>query len=83
MPFINRINKQEGKMYASRTILYLTRSGKLVPVAIELTLPPKEKGESSIQRVFTPAHAKDITWQLAKTHVAVTDAGYHQLVSHW
>ena len=82
MPFINRINKQEGKTYASRTILYLTKSGKLLPIAIELTLPPETKGENAISRVFTSSHSEWL-WQLAKTHVAVVDSGYHQIASHW
>ena len=82
MPFINKINKQEGKTYASRTILYLTRSGKLLPVAIELTLPPPKKGEKSVSRVFTSSDSEWL-WQLAKTHVAVADSGYHQIASHW
>ena len=82
MPYINRINKQEGKTYASRTILYLTKSGKLLPIVIELTLPPQAKGENAISRVFTSLHSECL-WHMAKTHVAVVDAGYHQVASHW
>ena len=70
MPFINRINKQEAKTYASRNILYLTRSGKLLPVAIELTLRPPKKGEKSVNMVFTSSHLEWLR-HLAKTHVAV------------
>lgn len=85
MPFINRINQQEGaKAYASRTIFYLTKAGMLLPIAIELILPPEQKGEKANSKVFTPNHpSSDALWRLAKTHVAIIDTGYHQLVSHW
>ncbi|KAI5069566.1 hypothetical protein GOP47_0015867 [Adiantum capillus-veneris] len=85
LPFINRINEQEGKLYASRTILYLTKEKVLLPVAIELTLPPKVNGEKAHSRVFTPdpSFCHPCLWMLAKNHVAIADCGYHQLVSHW
>lgn len=87
MPFINKINELDGKAYASRTIFYLTRAGVLLPIVIELTLPPKQKGEKAIGRVFTSntvtSYPDWSTWCLAKTHVAIIDCGYHQLVSHW
>lgn len=85
MPFINRINELNGKAYASRTILYSTRAGVLLPIVIELTLPPKKKGEKAINRVFTSntTACSEWMWRLAKTHVAITDTGYHELVSHW
>ncbi|MCO5611429.1 hypothetical protein L7F22_065682 [Adiantum nelumboides] len=83
MPFISRINEQEiGKMYASRSIFLLNKAGILLPIAIEATLPPTQKGGKANSRVFTPNQHKWV-WALAKTHIAVTDTGYHQLVSHW
>ncbi|KAI5075385.1 hypothetical protein GOP47_0009461 [Adiantum capillus-veneris] len=85
MPFIHKINESsEGKMYASRTIFFLTEERVLLPIAIELTLPPKEKGQEANKRVFTPGPThSEWLWRLARTHVAITDAGYHQLVTHW
>ncbi|KAH9326926.1 hypothetical protein KI387_007104, partial [Taxus chinensis] len=87
MPYVERINKisSEIKTYASRTLYFLAKEGTLSPVAIELCLPPYD-GNEAARKVFTPA--KDGTeegalWQLAKAHVKVNDAGYHQLVSHW
>eukprot|EP00249_Psilotum_nudum_P020445 c27707_g1_i1 orf=823-3570(-) len=86
LPFITKINSQDGrKMYASRTIFYLTGLGTLIPVAIELSLPPSSTGFPGSQRVFTPAQnaTDDWLWKLAKAHVACNDAGFHQLVNHW
>lgn len=85
LPYIQRINALEAKAYASRTVLFLTREGVLKVLAIELSLPPS-KGNTKSNRVFTPPakpNEKDLVWQLAKAHVNVNDAGYHQLVSHW
>ncbi|KAF4388783.1 hypothetical protein G4B88_019060 [Cannabis sativa] len=84
MPYLKRINKTSTKAYATRTILFLTKEEKLMPVAIELSLPkdgPDENGADST--VFTPPCDNDphkyATWQLAKGYVAVNDSGYHQL----
>ncbi|KAI5057554.1 hypothetical protein GOP47_0027569 [Adiantum capillus-veneris] len=83
MPFISRINDLGiGKAYASRTIFYLNKAGTLLPIAIEATLPPVQKGEKANSRVFTPNDHLWL-WRLAKIHVAIIDTGYHQLVSHW
>ncbi|MCO5611431.1 hypothetical protein L7F22_065684 [Adiantum nelumboides] len=83
MPFVSRINQLEiGKTYATRTIFFLNKAGALLPIAIEATLPPTQKGEKASSRVFTP-NQHEWLWALAKTHVAITDTGYHQLVSHW
>ncbi|MCO5575282.1 hypothetical protein L7F22_029082 [Adiantum nelumboides] len=86
MPFINKVNALEGrKMYASRTILFHSRVGTLLPIAIELSLPPPSKGAPVKRQVFTPgsdAHSR-WKWQLAKAHVSSNDAGFHQLVNHW
>ncbi|KAH6557211.1 hypothetical protein KP509_1Z127900 [Ceratopteris richardii] len=79
LPFVNRVNELPGrKMYASRTILFLTGTGSLIPLAIELSLPEQK-------RVFTPGSdaSSDWLWQLAKAHVSSNDAGFHQLVNHW
>eukprot|EP00250_Pteridium_aquilinum_P006828 c16666_g2_i1 orf=114-2591(-) len=85
MPYVERINALHCKTYASRTILYLTKDDGLVPIAIELSLPPKEEGGNAISRVFTSDTTlyPEWLWHLAKTHVSVIDGGYHQLVSHW
>ena len=87
MPFVNKVNKLQGrKLYATRTILFQSKAGSLVPLAIELSLPPSSKGEANgSQRVFTPGQdsASHWKWQLAKAHVSSNDAGFHQLVNHW
>lgn len=85
LPFVKKINSLKGrKIYASRTILFLTRTGILRPIAIELSLlgtpwMPSQK------KVYT--HGHDATtnwiWKLAKAHVCANDAGVHQLVQHW
>ncbi|KAH7427497.1 hypothetical protein KP509_10G047000 [Ceratopteris richardii] len=86
LPFINKVNALDGrKMYASRTILFYTNAGTLLPIAIELSLPPTSKRGSPKRLVLTPpqdsiSHWK---WQLAKAHVMSNDAVYHQLVNHW
>ncbi|KAH7421590.1 hypothetical protein KP509_13G064800 [Ceratopteris richardii] len=79
LPFVNRVNELPGrKMYASRTILFHTGTGSLIPLAIELSLPDQK-------RVFTPGSdaSSDWLWKLAKAHVSSNDAGFHQLVNHW
>lgn len=85
MPFVNKINSLKGrKVYASRTIFFLTPCGTLKPIVIELSLPPTVTGAESKQ-IFT--HGHDATsywlWKLAKSHVCANDAGFHQLVNHW
>ncbi|KAH7293757.1 hypothetical protein KP509_28G041100 [Ceratopteris richardii] len=79
LPFVDRVNVMPGrKMYASRTILFHTQAGSLLPLAIELSLPGRK-------RVFTPGNDASSywLWQLAKAHVSSNDAGFHQLVNHW
>ncbi|KAL0354467.1 UNVERIFIED_CONTAM: Linoleate 13S-lipoxygenase 3-1, chloroplastic [Sesamum radiatum] len=85
LPFLDRMNALDGrKSYATRTIFFLTDSGTLKPIAIELSLPPTSPNTRS-KRVLTPP--VDATtywmWQLAKAHVCSNDAGVHQLVNHW
>ncbi|KAL0319446.1 UNVERIFIED_CONTAM: Linoleate 13S-lipoxygenase 3-1, chloroplastic [Sesamum angustifolium] len=85
LPFLDQMNALDGrKSYATRTIFFLTDSGTLKPIAIELSLPPTSPNTRS-KRVLTPP--VDATtywmWQLAKAHVCSNDAGVHQLVNHW
>ncbi|KAF3774794.1 putative linoleate 9S-lipoxygenase 7 [Nymphaea thermarum] len=42
MPYVNRINTTDNKIYASRTVLFLKNDGTLTPLAIELCLPNHE-----------------------------------------
>ncbi|KAH7439858.1 hypothetical protein KP509_04G079300 [Ceratopteris richardii] len=82
-PYLERINKLEGKAYATRTILFLSKQGTLKPIAIELSLPVTVKGKPGKKnRVVTP-NADSAHWDLAKIHANINDAGVHQLVSHW
>ncbi|CAM8894674.1 unnamed protein product [Rhodiola kirilowii] len=89
MPYIRRINDNaytSTKMYATRTLLFLERTGILKPLAIELSLPhPHGDGLGAVSTVYTPAEngIDGTLWQLAKAYVAVTDTGIHQLISHW
>eukprot|EP01018_Ginkgo_biloba_P004876 Gb_16198 [translate_table: standard] len=85
LPFVKEINALDGrKVYATRTIFFLSPLNTLKPIAIELSLPPPSPGCQSKQ-IFTPPN--DATtywlWQLAKAHVCANDAGTHQLVNHW
>uniref|UniRef100_A0A0C9S647 Lipoxygenase n=1 Tax=Wollemia nobilis TaxID=56998 RepID=A0A0C9S647_9CONI len=87
MPYVERVNKlsDDVKMYASRMLLFLTSEGTLIPVAIELCLPPTD-GKEAVRKVFTPGRSgteEGALWLLAKAHARVNDAGVHQLVSHW
>lgn len=80
MPYVESINKLEArKIYATRAVFFLHEDGGLMPVAIELSLPPTA-GAAASQRVFTTSFWQ---WQLAKLHFCAADSGYHQLVSHW
>lgn len=83
MPYLRRINTTATKTHATRTLLLLQDDGTLKPLAIELSLP-HEQGDSwgAVNRVFTPCDP-DIVWQLAKAYAAVSDSGFHQLISHW
>lgn len=86
MPFVSRINKLSGKIYGSRTILFVNDNGYLIPLAIELSLPPECNGDKGLRRVITPHRRPGVTdwlWQLAKTHATAHDCGVHQLSSHW
>ncbi|KAB2061012.1 hypothetical protein ES319_A10G058400v1 [Gossypium barbadense] len=85
LPFLDRINALDGrKSYATRTIFFLTPSGTLKPVAIELSLPHTSPNSRSKRVVTPPVDATtNWIWQLAKAHVCSNDAGVHQLVNHW
>ncbi|ERN13790.1 lipoxygenase 6, chloroplastic [Amborella trichopoda] len=85
MPFVKKINSLKGrKIYASRTVFFLTPAGTLKPIAIELSLPPTPSQPVN-KHVYT--HGHDATthwiWKFAKAHVCCNDAGCHQLVNHW
>ncbi|XP_038995083.1 linoleate 13S-lipoxygenase 3-1, chloroplastic-like isoform X1 [Hibiscus syriacus] len=85
LPFLDRINALDGrKSYATRTIFFLTPTGTLKPVAIELSLPHTTP-QSRAKHVVTPPvdATTNWIWQLAKAHVCSNDAGVHQLVNHW
>ncbi|KAF5773558.1 putative linoleate 13S-lipoxygenase [Helianthus annuus] len=85
LPYVNKVRELEGTtLYGSRTLMFLTSTGTLRPLAIELTRPPNN-GKPQWKHVYTPS--RDATdawlWKLAKAHVLAHDSGYHQLVSHW
>ncbi|XP_030506393.2 linoleate 9S-lipoxygenase 6 [Cannabis sativa] len=86
IPYLRRINSTSSKAYATRTLVFLTSEGTLKPVAIELSLPHPNGDEFGVvSKVYTPAEegVEGTIWQLAKAYAAVTDSGYHQLISHW
>lgn len=86
MPYLNRINSTDTKLYASRTLFYLQDDGTLKTLAIELSLPnPKGENLGPVSKVYTPASTgiEGTLWRLAKAYAAVNDSGFHQLVSHW
>ncbi|XP_024988751.1 lipoxygenase 3, chloroplastic-like [Cynara cardunculus var. scolymus] len=86
LPFLERINAQEGrKAYGTRTIFYLTTMGTLNPIAIELSLPPKDGSNIPSRQVLTPPvdATTNWLWQLGKAHVCSNEAGVHQLIHHW
>ncbi|KAI9196182.1 hypothetical protein LWI28_021733 [Acer negundo] len=85
LPYVEKVRELEGStLYGSRTLFFLTPSGTLRPLAIELTLPPID-GKPQWKRVYTPSwHSTEFwLWRFAKAHVLAHDSGYHQLVSHW
>ncbi|XP_059065058.1 linoleate 9S-lipoxygenase A-like [Cryptomeria japonica] len=83
IPYAASINSQskDVKTYASRSILFLTSNGILKPVAIELSLGATTNRPAE-RHVYTPAE-EGALWLLAKTHVRVNEAGYHQVIGHW
>ncbi|GKB21828.1 linoleate 13S-lipoxygenase 3-1, chloroplastic-like protein [Tanacetum coccineum] len=77
LPFLDRINVlDERKAYTTRTIFFLTPSGTLKPIAIELSLPWALPG-SQLKRVLTPPvdATSNWTWQLAKAYNLLTADG--------
>ncbi|KAA0048007.1 linoleate 9S-lipoxygenase 6-like [Cucumis melo var. makuwa] len=87
MPYLRKINSTSTKTYATRTLLFLKDDGTLKPLAIELSLPhPQGEQLGAISKLYFPVEKSNVEgsiWQLAKAYVAVNDAGYHQLISHW
>ncbi|CAM8931299.1 unnamed protein product [Rhodiola kirilowii] len=87
MPYVRKINDNTStKIYATRTILFLEKTGTLKPLAIELSKPhPNGDALGPVSEVFTPAEegVDAVLWQLAKAYAAVNDSGVHQLISHW
>lgn len=85
LPYVNKVREIEGTtLYGSRTLMFLTPTGTLRPLAIELTCPPNN-GKPQWRHVYTPCwDATDAwLWKLAKAHVLAHDSGHHQLISHW
>lgn len=85
LPYIENINSlPERKAYASRTVLFYTPTGILMPVVIELSLPPTPTSPRT-KRIFAPGHDATTTWlwKLAKAHVCSNDATIFQMVNHW
>ncbi|KAJ0941421.1 putative linoleate 13S-lipoxygenase [Helianthus annuus] len=87
MPYVNKVREikdMRTTLYGSRLLMFLTPSGTLRPIAIELVRPPGN-GKPQWKQAFTPAW--DSTgawlWKLAKMHFLAHDTGIHQLVSHW
>ncbi|KAI3683477.1 hypothetical protein L1987_83981 [Smallanthus sonchifolius] len=87
LPYVHKVRELKNlrtTLYGSRTLMYLTPTGTLRPLAIEL-VRPLGNDKPQWKRVFTPCW--DATgmwlWKLAKVHVLAHDSGYHQLYSHW
>ncbi|CAI9290171.1 unnamed protein product [Lactuca saligna] len=85
LPYVNKTRELNGTtLYGSRTLMFLTPTGTLRPLAIELTRPPSDD-KPQWKHVYTPAW--DATgawlWKMAKAQVLSHDSAYHQLVSHW
>jgi linoleate 9S-lipoxygenase len=87
LPYLKWINNPVPKSYATRTILFLKDDGTLKPLAIELSLShPDGEKFGAVSKVMLPPEKPGVDktiWQLAKAYVAVNDACYHQLMSHW
>lgn len=86
MRYLSRIHKTENRSTcASRTIFYLSKAKVLLPIAIELALPPEQEGQEAKKRVFTPNRdlKPDWVWHCAKTHVVTVDMTYQLSVCHW
>ncbi|KAJ7961638.1 Lipoxygenase [Quillaja saponaria] len=85
LPYVEKVRELKGTtLYGSRTLFFLTDSGSLRPLAIELTRPPMD-GKEQWREVFAPTwYSTGIwLWRLAKAHVLAHDSGYHQLITHW
>ncbi|KAJ9555704.1 hypothetical protein OSB04_010318 [Centaurea solstitialis] len=82
LPYVSKVRALNGTtLYGSRTLMFLTSTGTLRPIAIELTRPPNN-GKPQWKYVYTP-HSDAWLWRLAKSHVLAHDSCHHQLVSHW
>ncbi|KAK9170127.1 hypothetical protein Syun_002267 [Stephania yunnanensis] len=85
LPYVNKVRSLKGTtLYGSRTLFFLTDSGTLRPIAIELTRPPSaDKPQWKHVYIYDCDATTSWLWKFAKAHVCAHDAGYHQLVVHW
>ncbi|KAJ9555752.1 hypothetical protein OSB04_010366 [Centaurea solstitialis] len=86
LPYVNKVRELDHTtLYGSRTLMFLTPTGTLRPLAIELTRPPTDDGKPQWNHVYTPTWEAtgDWLWKIAKAQVMSHDSFYHQLVSHW
>lgn len=86
LPYVHKIRELEDvTFYGSRTLFFLTKSGTLRPLAIELTRPasPTKPQWKQVFKHSSSNATESWLWKLAKAHVLSHDSGYHQLVSHW
>ncbi|XP_024985792.1 linoleate 13S-lipoxygenase 2-1, chloroplastic-like [Cynara cardunculus var. scolymus] len=87
LPYVNKVREikdMKTTLYGSRLLMFLTPTGTLRPVAIELVRPPGN-GKPQWKQAFTPSWDSTAAWlwKLAKVHFLAHDTGIHQLVSHW
>ncbi|KAJ9555751.1 hypothetical protein OSB04_010365 [Centaurea solstitialis] len=86
LPYVNKVRElDQTTLYGSRTLMFLTPTGTLRPLAIELTRPPTNDGKPQWNHIYTPTWEAtgDWLWKIAKAQVMSHDSFYHQLVSHW
>ncbi|KAJ9555298.1 hypothetical protein OSB04_009912 [Centaurea solstitialis] len=84
LPYVNKVREIEDMkttLYGSRLLMFLTPSGTLRPVAIELVRPPGN-GKPQWKQAFTPSWDSTAAWlwKLAKVHFLSHDTGLHQLM---
>nr|XP_043612882.1 linoleate 13S-lipoxygenase 2-1, chloroplastic-like [Erigeron canadensis] len=88
LPYVNKVREISDirtTLYGSRLLMFLTPTGTLRPVAIELVRPPGN-GKPQWKQAFTPCRwdsTEAWLWKLAKVHFLAHDTGIHQLYSHW
>jgi hypothetical protein len=71
---LNGIDSKDDRIfYSSIVLLYLSNTGKLMPLAVQLT-------RNQINQIYTPDDREEV-WLFARMHATLSDSLVHEMVS--